>query len=154
VGAAATVSGTNGYATSSGGTKTVVASTESDLGSGGSFFANGAVAGLQTTDASFHDIMTFAPAANTTHRYSVTVVGRRSTNNGDSYSADFVFMVDVAGNTLNPSTPSTINPISNGGGSSYSAQVTWTGGNVHVQVQGAAATTVNWTAAIQDVGRS
>jgi hypothetical protein len=136
--------------TGTGGNVNVVP-TETTFGSGNtnpvySVVTNGPV---QTTSGSFVTAVSFAHPNNATTDWSVTCVGRNTSNNGDVYKGSVIFTEQRYGGA-SPSTVGTaayvLNVNTNGAGNTWSGiNVTTSSNNVVIQVGGATSTTVDWT---------
>lgn len=116
----------------------------------------GGLGTAQTTSTSAVNIsapdLPFAHPNNVVTDWSVTCVGRNTSNNGDIYRADYVFTYQrfTSGAPALVGAASPLNIRTNGGGSGYGGITTTTSSNtVDLQVTGATSTTVDWVCAYQ-----
>lgn len=106
---------------------------------------------VTTTDATETVLFTDSLNNNTVLDYSITVVARDASNNGDAYRADlfatfqeFSFTPSLVGAGASPQ-----NVRTNGGGSAYAVTFGISGDGISLKVTGVAATTITWGVTVQ-----
>ena len=131
------------------GSRLDLASQEIVLGSSTTYPVRTFSTSVQTSGATFTTIASYTIPTNSIADWQITITGwnvNGGTPNGDYFRCNLSFQsYRLSGTpTLNPASPSAINTITNGGGSSYTVQVILTTNLMSIQVKGVAATSVNW----------